>query len=101
MRVCRRDTLARIAFDLGDDAIDRANETDTGIGGVTLLLVDSNGQVVATTTTATDGTYTLINLLAGDYTVIETQPAAYGSSTVNSVPVTLAIGSTPPLVDFG
>lgn len=77
------------------------NEFGTGIGGVTVQLVDLNGQVVATTTTLTNGTYTFTNLLAGDYTVVETQPAAYGSSTSNSVPVTLAIGSTPPPVDFG
>ncbi len=77
------------------------NETGTGIGGVTLQLVDSNGHVVGSTTTAPDGTYTFRNLLAGGYTLVETQPAAYGSSTVNSVPVTLAIGNTPPSVDFG
>ncbi len=77
------------------------DEVGTGIGGVTLQLIDTNGQVVATTTTAGNGTYTFTNLLAGDYTVVETQPGAYGSSTANSVPVSLAIGSIAPPVDFG
>ena len=64
---------------------------DTGrIGGVTVQLFDSASMLVATTLTAPDGTYSFGSLLTGDYTVTETQPNGYGSSTPNSVPLTLA-----------
>ena len=76
------------------------NEAGTGIGGVTLQLLDASGQLVAVTTTAPYGTYTFTNLLAGDYSVIQTQPAAYGSSTPNSAPASLFVGFSPT-VDFG
>lgn len=47
---------------------------DTGIRGVTVTLRDSGGAVVATTTTAANGTYQFTDLLPGTYTVTETQP---------------------------
>ncbi len=74
---------------------------DAGIGGVTLTLTDSTGAVVATTTSdPVTGAYSFGNLLAGNYTVTETQPLPYGSSTPNVRPVTLpTTGLTG--VDFG
>ncbi|MCO5183272.1 MAG: carboxypeptidase regulatory-like domain-containing protein [Anaerolineae bacterium] len=42
---------------------------EPGVGGVTVELLDSGGNVIATTTTAPDGTYLFTGLPAGDYTV--------------------------------
>ena len=66
----------------GDGVIDAG---ENGIGGVTLTLKDSNGNTVGTTTTNPDGTYTFTNLVPGTYSVVETQPAGYGSSTPNTL----------------
>ena len=43
---------------------------ETGIPGVTITLYDSNGDVIATTTTDDNGNYVFDNLPAGDYTVV-------------------------------
>jgi large repetitive protein len=67
--------------------------TETGrLGNVLITLVDSTGSVVATTTTsALDGSYSFGNVLPGNYTIIQTQPSAYGSSTPNSLPLNLPL----------
>jgi uncharacterized repeat protein (TIGR01451 family)/fimbrial isopeptide formation D2 family protein len=65
------------------------NASDSGLGGVTLTLLDSNCVVVGTTTTLADGTYSFGNLPAGNYRVVETQPNGYGSSTLNVLDVTV------------
>lgn len=67
---------------------------DTGLGGVTLTLRDGSGTVVATTITAADGSYSFTGLPAGNYTIEETQPNGYGSSSPNSVSVTLPPGGS-------
>ncbi|MBK9462532.1 MAG: carboxypeptidase regulatory-like domain-containing protein [Sphingobacteriales bacterium] len=41
---------------------------ETGIPGVTITLYDSNGDVIATTTTDDNGNYVFEGLPAGDYT---------------------------------
>ena len=45
------------------------------LGGVAVKLVDKDGNTVATTTTANDGTYAFDNLKPGDYKVVVTKPA--------------------------
>ncbi|MFO1467451.1 MAG: SdrD B-like domain-containing protein, partial [Steroidobacteraceae bacterium] len=76
--------------------------TEQGIVGVVLTLKDANGVTVATTTTAADGSYHFDNVPAGRYTLVESQPAGYGSSTPDSVALDLTNASgTPPVVDFG
>ena len=76
--------------------LDRAGDldagTDTGIGGVTLTLRDSGNAIVATTTSNPDGTYQFTDLAAGDYTIVQTQPLGYGSSTPNTLAITVPIG---------
>ncbi|NJM42494.1 MAG: DUF11 domain-containing protein [Anaerolineae bacterium] len=62
---------------------------ESGIGGLTITLRDSAGNVISTTVTKADGSYAFVNLLAGDYTIEETQPGGYGSSTPNTRNVTL------------
>ena len=59
------------------------------ISGVTIKLYDKNGNLVGTTTTAVDGSYSFTNLPPGDYTIVQEQPNAYGSSTPNTIAVSL------------
>ncbi len=56
--------------------------TNAPLQNVTITLRDSLNNVVATTTTAADGTYTFANIAPGSYTVTETQPAGYGPGVV-------------------
>jgi hypothetical protein len=61
---------------------------DPPIPGTTLTLTgfSDQGPVSATTTTASDGTYSFTNLRPGTYGIVETQPANYqeGATTVGS-----------------
>ncbi len=87
--------------------------------GVTVVLTDSNGNVVATTTTAPDGSYTFPNLPPGNYTVDVTDddnvlngtwhalgtqsppgPGLPGQSQSDPKAVTVSTGVTT-VVDFG
>ncbi|MBM0106000.1 carboxypeptidase regulatory-like domain-containing protein [Steroidobacter sp. S1-65] len=74
--------------------------SEAGIAAVTITL-RSNGSIIATTTTDADGNYSFVNIPAGQYTVEETQPAGYGSSTPDSVNVELIAGVVAPNVNFG
>ena len=53
------------------------DEQEEGIAGVLIELLNEAGEVVATTTTATDGTYRFEQLPAGVYSVRELQPSGY------------------------
>jgi len=79
-----------VYVDRDGDGVQDPNEP--GIGGVTVRLLDSNGNVVATTTTSGSGTYSFPNVPPGNYTVSETDPAGYTSTTPNQVPVTVPAG---------
>jgi RHS repeat-associated protein/uncharacterized repeat protein (TIGR01451 family) len=73
---------------------------ESGIGGVLVMLKDASGVTVGTRTTAADGSYSFGAVAPGLYTVVETQPAGYGSSTPDTVPVNLALAGQNT-VDFG
>lgn len=47
------------------------------LGGVKVELLDSNGSVIGTTTTAADGSYHFDGLMPGTYSVRETQPNGF------------------------
>ena len=50
---------------------------DEGLSGVPIALInEANGQTVATTTTALDGTYSFTDIADGTYSVVETQQPA-------------------------
>ncbi|MBC9035189.1 carboxypeptidase regulatory-like domain-containing protein [Sphingomonas sp. JC676] len=87
----------RVFKDPERDGSDAGSEP--AIPGVTITL-RQGGTVVATTVTGPDGGYRFQNLPAGSYTVEETQPAGYGSSTSDSraINVTAGINQT---IDFG
>ncbi len=88
----------RVYFDADRDGVDDA---EAGIGDVTVSLRDSAGTVIATTLTLADGSYSFTGLAAGSYTVEETQPVGYGSSTPNSVALVLAADGATARADFG
>jgi protocatechuate 3,4-dioxygenase beta subunit len=64
---------------------------EPGVGGVLITLKDANGNVVATTTTLPDGTYHFDGIAPGNYTVVESQPNGYGSTTPNTLSVSVPL----------
>ncbi|MEM7662364.1 MAG: SdrD B-like domain-containing protein [Pseudomonadota bacterium] len=88
----------RVFDDINSNGVDDA---EAGIAGVQIELLNSGGTVIATTTTNAAGEYSFDGLVFGDYTVRETQPSGFGSSTPNTVPVTLSSGTTSENVSFG
>lgn len=100
----------RVWLDADRDGAQDAGET--GIDGVTVLLKDAGGNVLASTTTATSGSvvgyYTFSNLAAGTYTVEVVPPAGLtqtydldGLGTANAAARALAAGERADNVDFG
>jgi LPXTG-site transpeptidase (sortase) family protein len=73
---------------------------ETALSGVTIDLRNNVGTVIATTTTNTLGGYSFTNLAAGMYTVTETDPPGFISTTLNNVSVNLSAGTTAT-VNFG
>ncbi|MBN9412008.1 MAG: DUF11 domain-containing protein [Burkholderiales bacterium] len=69
------------------------NGADTPLAGVTIELLDAGGGVIATTTTAADGSYSFTGLQPGTYSVRQpTQPPGTSSGltvpgTINGTPV--------------
>lgn len=56
----------RVFFDANKNGID---DSEAGVAGVTVQLLDSTGRVVGTTMTAPDGSYKFSNLAPGNYKV--------------------------------
>ncbi|RLD42291.1 MAG: hypothetical protein DRI88_11820, partial [Bacteroidetes bacterium] len=84
--------------DINDDDIG-----DKPMAGVEIVLYDANGNEVARTLTAADGTYIFTDLPQGVYTIRETQPSGYldvgetdgdlpNDGSLNSITVTLDAG---------
>ena len=71
------------------------DESDLGIPGV-LISIDNGAQAF----TDTAGFYSFI-IPHGTYTVVETDPTGYSSTTNNSMTVCIAPGSDTAVVDFG
>lgn len=96
---------------LDPDADGTRAGTEAGrFGGVTVDLLDSNGKVVAQTTTGPDGSYTFENVPDGSYTVDVTDDANvlagyWHSIGTDSAPdpttVTVGAGTTSATIDFG
>ena len=80
----RVDTNSNYVYDAG---------IDTGLGGVTLSLLnssgnpvlDSRGVPITTTSAVTTGAYSFTNLLPGNYQVAETQPTAPNGQSYGSI----------------
>jgi uncharacterized repeat protein (TIGR01451 family) len=63
---------------------------DTGLGGVVIDLENSTGHVLASTTTAANGTYSFSNVSPGTYKIAEVVPSGY----VQTGPTSLVSGVT-------
>lgn len=66
-----------VYYDADGNQVLDTSRGDQPIAGVTLQLLDSSGQVVATTTTDQHGAYQFNNLLPGTYSVRQIQPQDY------------------------
>ncbi|NRB53755.1 MAG: DUF11 domain-containing protein, partial [Saprospiraceae bacterium] len=60
------------------------DDGDTGVGGVTVNLKDESGNVIETTTTADDGSYSFDDLIPGTYSVQFVLPEGFVFSPVNA-----------------
>ncbi len=67
--------------DLNANGLQDTNEP--GLASVMVKLRNSQNAIVATTTTATNGTYSFSNLAAGIYSVVFTTPAGYAPTLSN------------------
>ena len=70
------------------------NSGEAALALVTITLLDSNGNIVATAQTLPDGSYTFGNLTPGAYSVVETDPLGYVSTTSNLIPVNVPPGGS-------
>jgi CshA-type fibril repeat protein len=94
----RREAISGVVFDdLNGDGIQDPGEP--GIPGVVVELVSSTGMRIQAITSA-DGTYRFTDLPPGTYSVTETDPDGFMSSTPNSVQITLT-GEGDAAADFG
>jgi len=80
-------------------------EANMFVGGVTIELVDSSGNVIQTTTTAANGLYFFLNVPPGTYTVREQVPAGWVQTAPTSNggehTVTISSGSNAVGLNFG
>ena len=88
----------QVYLDNDGDGI-RDPEDTMFLEGVSIELIDSAGSVISTTITDTNGGYRFTGVAAGSYTVRETQPGAWGSSSPNEIDVTIGTGGQSGL-DF-
>ncbi len=75
----------KVWLDADGNGVQDADEA--GVAGVTVNLRDADGNVIATTTTDTDGMYGFTDLEAGDYQVcfdLDTIPADHEATTANA-----------------
>jgi len=84
-------------LDLNGDG--QFNQGEEGLEGVTIRLLDSNGDIIATAVAADDGSYAFDGLKAGQYTVEEIVPEGYTATSAVSVSYDLAPGEIE-VVDF-
>ncbi len=87
-----------------DDNYDRTRDLgEAGIMGVTLYLLNADGNIVATTTTNSDGEFSFINLTEGSYMVQVANPGEIGENTTNANELTfdVACGEEVVEINFG
>jgi uncharacterized protein (DUF2141 family) len=99
----------RVWNDLDADGFQDAGEA--GLNGITVELLNSGGNVVASQVTSGDGNYSFANLTAGTYTVrivSGTLPAGFvetydldGTASLHQATVSLTAGQNKVDVDFG
>jgi hypothetical protein len=78
------------------------DSSEVGIASVKVALLDDTGTVLVTDTTNQDGDYGFIAFPAGTYSLRETDPAGFVSTTPNTLgPITLAGGQVVTEQNFG
>jgi len=83
----------------GDGAF---NGSDSGVPNRTIQLLNaSNGTVLQTQTTSSQGTYQFSALGPGTYLVSEVLPAGWLQTTANPAAITISSGSTQTGINFG
>jgi len=88
--------LAGTVF-VNNDGTNAPDSSNPGLSGATVSIYDSSNTLVASTTSASDGTYSLTGITAGTYTVQTTVPSGYvdnGSSSTLSTSMTITSGQT-------
>ncbi|MDH3294147.1 MAG: SpaA isopeptide-forming pilin-related protein, partial [Acidimicrobiia bacterium] len=86
-------------IDTDEDGVPDPEETNR-LEGVVIELYDDQGTLVNTVTTDEFGNYAFPSVPPGDYTVVQVQPEAYGTTTPTSVDVVLPLGGLSD-VNFG
>jgi len=72
------------------------------LGGITVTLKDSNGNVVTTAITDNNGLYSFTGLMAGTYTVVAPSTAnGYSLETTNPLTAIVVVGQSTPNKNFG
>ena len=81
---------------------DANEEGEAGIGGVQLTLRDSNGDIVATTTTNDNGNYTFNGLPLDNFTVESARPTDFSPTTETTLSAELTEANPDRIdIDFG
>ncbi len=75
------------------------DEGEKGLAGVTIRLLDEEGEVIAITVTGADGSYAFEGLEAGEYSVEEIVPDGYVATSPVSVSFDLSAGEEM-VIDF-
>ncbi|MBN1888836.1 MAG: carboxypeptidase regulatory-like domain-containing protein [Thermoflexales bacterium] len=88
----------RVFNDLNANGVPDSGEP--GIGGVEIRLIDSGGGS-RIRNTGLDGSYEFTSLPLGNYTVEESDPSGFSSTTPNVVPVSLTLPGQDITVNFG
>ena len=85
------------------DCVEPGSPEYRGIEGVTIQLMDSQGNLVAETTTNSNGQYEFIGLAPGTYTIVEVQPENYldGGDHVGSHGGVLSQNDTISQINLG
>ncbi|MBV7335688.1 carboxypeptidase regulatory-like domain-containing protein [Chloroflexi bacterium TSY] len=92
-------TVSGVVFnDSNGNGVEDRNEG--GFGSVSIRLVNANGNEVATSSTACDGSYLFSSVSPGAYTVHATDPTGYHSTTNNTVPISV-LPNSAAIANFG
>lgn len=93
------DLSGYVFLDTNGNGIREDSET-TGLAGVTITLLLPGGGTQTTLTTGPDGAYLFAGLAPGQYTVQETQPLGYASTSPDSIAVSVEAGGMA-VTNFG
>ena len=88
-----------VFLDLNANGARDPGET-SGLSGVTITLNLQGGGTQTAVTAGSDGVYTFSGLQPGAYTVVQTQPLGYASTSPDTVAVSVTAGNQAA-VDFG